>query len=964
MADDFNPVVWVSLASVSGLSLVSLGQPGLRTDLDEQVYTGGLTAVQAMLGGEVGGDTDRFVGGSHSNRTGRFLVRNDKGGELVGQFLLISRENISVAHELVEHYEEILTIFAEDTLETEVYERIVREFRALGVNDVLDLFFNSILKARKRKSIPMDNNLFFTAINQAAAQSINDYEYSATLVKIAEFKGKFSELSSKLKAERNDLFVEFAKDLLEFLTSEYPHALVRFPKLNSVRKDFLKYVRTEIDNLEKQGKVKEGLNEIIHDFEKNELKKVLTDFTLHEVNKTNLRIRIEDEIFEKFRREFPLLFLIDPDIDGFLSAIEHLTIKINEEYDLAGTLSRIGHDMLINHEKKEELIIPYIRHFCEQFFTGLTFTAWKYMQIVFRIITSETSVDVTDVLPALKNQIPESHFTNVQKMITKYKITKIDPLSFSVKKATDILPFYRALFSSLGFGMNTIICKEALGEENPDNFLKYTVRNFSEFSISIFYPFAIFAIFSYLERIQQRLEFPIAYPKINLFEKDVKIDSLTPESIIHAFIKANKEKFQKEQKFVQQRFSEFNQAFEKRIQDIEKFLSQNKPIDISKGYSLEFKELSKLDFSVRLANEAEKIIQNAKIEYEKIIRQAEPNLANAKDSAQQFLDGKIAEKKLNKILTNLGFLKKIKDNYGKTFRKIIESIDKKYNELPSIIEKRFQGFNKDFTRQFSAACAFLKVDRKSIMRGEHKFISESTKLINQIQSSINQIMNKEQLLTWDNLGAYFFYSKGRSLPTNLRFEISNSLAHKKDFPLLKESIELLKKRPTSDVYKSYAEILEEHSKSIITRLFQEISKLIGKNAVKTDPDIFFVERDEVPIPIMEMGILTNADAMDSIRSILGGKIAIESENREESPVFHVSAVIPDFGCDFKTLKRVWKTKDWSVRKVFLLLSWYSFLKKNEFYVDLLRYSSAVYSDRVRESIDEIFEYIGRQISFY
>ncbi len=87
---DYNPVVWVSLASVSGLSLISLGQPGLRTDLDEQVYTGGLTAVQAMLGGEVGGDTDRFVGGSHSNRTGRFRMNNETGGELVGQYLLIS----------------------------------------------------------------------------------------------------------------------------------------------------------------------------------------------------------------------------------------------------------------------------------------------------------------------------------------------------------------------------------------------------------------------------------------------------------------------------------------------------------------------------------------------------------------------------------------------------------------------------------------------------------------------------------------------------------------------------------------------------------------------------------------------------------------------------------------------------------------------------------------------------------
>ena len=81
---------------------MSLGQPGLKS-VDEQVYTGGLTAVQQMLGGEIGGDTSRFVGGSHNNKTGRFLVKTSNF-ELVGQFLLISRRHITVAPVLVDYY--------------------------------------------------------------------------------------------------------------------------------------------------------------------------------------------------------------------------------------------------------------------------------------------------------------------------------------------------------------------------------------------------------------------------------------------------------------------------------------------------------------------------------------------------------------------------------------------------------------------------------------------------------------------------------------------------------------------------------------------------------------------------------------------------------------------------------------------------------------------------------------------
>ncbi|MHA2074148.1 MAG: hypothetical protein ACW97X_05985 [Candidatus Hodarchaeales archaeon] len=442
---DYYPVVWVSLASVSGLSLISLGQPGLRTDLDEQVYTGGLTAVQAMLGGEVGGDTDRFVGGSHSNRTGRFRVQNDTGGELVGQFLLISSKNLKVADDLVDHYEQLVSIFAESTLQTELYKRVEREFRALGVNDVLELFLESIKKARKQKSIHLNDKHFFRALKEATSKSINDYEYSPTLVKISEYKGKYRDLSPQLKSEKEQLLSELSVDVMELITSDHPHALVLFPKINSIRKDLIKHLKNEIKDLN----AKEGLEEIIKDFEKNELAKFLDDFALHEVNKANLHARLEDEIFNKFKREFPLLFLIDPEIEGFKESIKFLTTEINEQYDLGGTLSRIGVDMLKGREKEEILFIPYIRHFCDQFSTGLTISAWKYMQVLFRIISQETKNNVEKILPTLKDQIPESHFANVEKMITRYKLAKIDPLSFSVRQASDIIPFYRGCFRKI-----------------------------------------------------------------------------------------------------------------------------------------------------------------------------------------------------------------------------------------------------------------------------------------------------------------------------------------------------------------------------------------------------------------------------------------------------------------------------------------------------------------------------------
>ncbi|MFX0122124.1 MAG: hypothetical protein ACFFAE_00670 [Candidatus Hodarchaeota archaeon] len=956
---DFNPVVWVSLASVSGLSLISLGQPGLRTDLDEQVYTGGLTAVQTMLGGEIGGDSERFVGGSHSNRTGRFLVKNETG-ELVGQFLLISPNNLVVAPDLVEFYEELVTIFAENTIQTEVYERTMREFRALGVNDVLDLFLESIKKARKRKSIPMNKDQFFSALNQVALKSINDYEYSTTLVKISEYKGKYHDVHPRVQKERNDLIAELSNDMLEFLASEYPHALVTFPKVDSIQKDFLKHVRSEIDSIQKQNRVEEGLKEIIVDFEKNYLQEVLADFALHEVTKANLRARLEDEIFTKFRREFPLLFLVDPAINGFINSIENLTTKINEEYDLAGTLSRIGVDMLKNYEKEEDLVIPYIRNFCEQFAAGLTLTAWKYMQILFRIVTMETKIDVTEVLPTLQGQIPDSHFSTVQKMITKYKITKLDPLSFQVKRATDILPFYRALFSSLGFGINSLIFQVALGPENPDNYLNHTLKVFHEFSRQSTNIFAIFSIYSYLEKLKSRLNFNLVFPGPDSFKDGVDCTTMDVQSMILAFIEANTTHVQKEHQLVEQRLKEFEDAFEKRIKDINKYLSRN-PIDISKGYSLELEELKLLTFSTKPVETVVKILEKTKDEYSKLIEKIQPDLDKGKDAASQFIDGKIAEKKFESIITNRGFLSKLQDNFQKLLRNTHESINKSYEALPADVGKSFNKLEKDFSKQFSQACPFLNIDRKALEKGDEKFLQDPSPIIKKIEGSINQIITKEEFISWESLGAYYFSSKNRSLPTNLQIEVSNALVHKKSYPFLKEAIEVLKSNPNQDIYRSYTEVLENYTKDIITRIFHETGRIIDKEYLKTDLDVFFIERDKNPVPTIEMGVLSSVNAINSLRDILGTKIAVESEERDNISFFHVSGVIPDFGCDYGKLKKVWKKKEWTLRKVLLLLSWRSLLNTNAFYMNLLRYSSGFYSVRVKDSLEEILEEIEKAI---
>ncbi|MHA2272956.1 MAG: hypothetical protein ACXACI_13905 [Candidatus Hodarchaeales archaeon] len=53
MSNGLRVQTWYSVASVTGLSLVSLGSPGLKSEMDEQIFTGGTTAVAQLLGEEV-----------------------------------------------------------------------------------------------------------------------------------------------------------------------------------------------------------------------------------------------------------------------------------------------------------------------------------------------------------------------------------------------------------------------------------------------------------------------------------------------------------------------------------------------------------------------------------------------------------------------------------------------------------------------------------------------------------------------------------------------------------------------------------------------------------------------------------------------------------------------------------------------------------------------------------------------
>lgn len=953
---DYNPVVWVSLATTSGMSLISLGQPGLRSDLDEQVYTGGLTAVQAMLGGEVGGDTTRFVGGSHSNKTGRFLVKGESA-ELVGQFLLISETHDTVAPVLIEFYEELVTRLADETLNTEEFKRTQEFYVTLGVDQIMGNFFKVINEARKQVSIPTSEEPFKTAVQEMLSKSINDYEYSATLVTISKLKGKYSTLQDDIRAKQTTLVNDFTGDLLELLTSERPHALVQYPKITSqrIRKELSKQVNATIKELN----VKAGLEETLREFEENDLRAILEEFSLQEVTKTNLGVRLEQEILQKFLQEFPLLYLADPGIANFSQLIEDLNDRISEEFDLGGTLSRISTLLLGDHREKErELLIPYIRYFSEQFSTGLPRAAWKYIQIIFKLISLDTKIELEKVLPHIKDDIPESHYTEITKQVTRYKLSKLAPISFTVKKASDVIPFYRGLFAGLGFGVNTLIAETTFGRTYPENFIVRTLKNYDTFLYDMLKLSFLVSAYTYLEKRRSKFDFTLVYPDVETFDGKFDLTNLDVASLISALSTANTEYMLKERQLIEQRIGDLRKGFEKRLQAIEKYLSKAAQ-DVSKGYSLtKLDELKVLSVtSIPIAKAIEPILQEVRVDYQKLVDKMKSSLDKAASTASQFLAGKISKKKLKDEISNYGFMKQARDTFQKTMQKYLGNIEKKHSSLASTVDKRFNGMRKDLEKIFSQAGpagAYLRFDRKTYSRGNFEIFKPHSSIISAIHSAIEQRMKKEPLITFDNIGAYEFFANSRALPRSLQKALTNALVNNQSFPFLKEAISNLKSGLHRDIFQSYAEVLGQRVDEILDRLLQDLGSIIKKEYFRSDPAITFVEHGKrILLPVIELGVVPDW-AMQSLTNLLSEQIKIESQQEGGQSVHRILAIIPSFGCDYEDL--VWERhhhgKEITLHKALLLVNWYSLLEENKFYLNIIRYSAALYSDRVKNGVEE------------
>jgi hypothetical protein len=268
-----------------------------------------------------------------------------------------------------------------------------------------------------------------------------------------------------------------------------------------------------------------------------------------------------------------------------------------------------------------------------------------------------------------------------------------------------------------------------------------------------------------------------------------------------------------------------------------------------------------------------------------------------------------------------------------------------------------KGLKKDIAKEYSQGCNFLNINRKNLTNFDERLIKGSKKTLKDVQNSIIKTFEKDSFFEFHNTGKLYFYAVNRSLPNELRFDLLNALTARKSYPFLKEAIE--NSTPTSTIDNSYAKVLETHAYELLSSVFSSSGEIIGKKVFRSDPTVHIIKQNAYSVPALELGYLTSDKAIKSLKMLFGDRIIIETERTEGQSIHRVLTVVPGFGSDYSLMGKFWESKDWTLRNSVITLSWFSLLAKNEFYVNILQSSSELYSTKVKKSLNEIFDQIGR-----
>jgi hypothetical protein len=454
MSNGLRVQTWYSVASVTGLSLVSLGSPGLKSEMDEQIFTGGTTAVAQLLGEEVGGMSDDFMGGGATSRFGRFTIAKEDL-QFFALFLLVSPKD-PLPESLVEFSREFILAFANRLLETQE-ARLASGFEQIEHYEVQEEFKTALNIAKKKIRVSSDDDFLRAEVESFLQDAVIDFHGFSSLRSLADDDRPVREMLTDLSKDHSGLIKKLAEDTYLHTLARNPLPLMLCSKLDNAKNIIAAKIGDYLPMVAQTSDFQNSFEKLVAEVKKTDIPLIVQsiDISSKGFPRETVRSKISAKLVERLRETHPLALIASPGMTfGAISAekrTDFLVDELAEKYNLGNTLRMIAADLSGDPLCGLE-IGNFVEYFASRFHRGISPIGWSFLKYVFDSLAGSRK-EITDLLKGM--EIPQSHLEILKAELKGRKTQSLEGVTIALEEGTgdELSTFFDAISASVARGV-------------------------------------------------------------------------------------------------------------------------------------------------------------------------------------------------------------------------------------------------------------------------------------------------------------------------------------------------------------------------------------------------------------------------------------------------------------------------------------------------------------------------------
>ena len=447
---------WFSVALEYGLSILSIGKVGSN---DEQLLTGGLTAVESLLGAEIGlTKKEGFVvdhGMSHMERIP--LMCEDLN--LYAQFLLQNINNDKVDDDYKELAKTFITEVTTNLMDSPILNDIKLSPQKIPINKINDLLIKSYEITHKKLKVRTNNIILIEVIKPTILSSFNSFSFSETLNHLSTMSN--NDFFNYIKINESIVFRNYLLDIQNKIIDENPLIFLLTQPM-FFRNELEGIIKKELSSCYEE-ETNSILNIIVEEiFRDNSLRSIIQKFDANDLRKDSGEINtiIEQLLKQRLINKSPLIFILNTDFNLSDFVNEKIIDRFLNEFDLGNVLSKISKNLILKAHPEDEmqanLVFNFFINLSQIFPGGLPKQLWIIIVNLMQIYASEAKVDILQINKIM--EVEDVFWKIILENIKTYRVFNIIDYNLA-ESGTELMNLFDGVRETIGKSFHSFYTK-------------------------------------------------------------------------------------------------------------------------------------------------------------------------------------------------------------------------------------------------------------------------------------------------------------------------------------------------------------------------------------------------------------------------------------------------------------------------------------------------------------------------